>query len=83
MGTIKIMQAFVLAAAGTWTKGGMRSMRRLQGRTREVFRCSEVFRSRVNTSFNANHLKSFHYFEPLRRCLGVWSRMVIGRTELI
>ena len=37
----------------------------------EVFRCSEVFRSRVNTSWNVNHLKLFYYFEQPGRCLGV------------
>ena len=52
MGTIKIMQAFVLAAAvRRFQKGGMRSMWLLLDWAQEVFRCSEVFRSRVNTYF--------------------------------
>jgi hypothetical protein len=61
--------------------GGMRLMWLLLDWAQEVFRCSEVFRSRVNTSWNVNHLNLFHYFEPLWRCLGVWSRMVIGRPD--
>lgn len=50
-------------------------------RAREVFRCSEVFRWRVNTSCGENHLNLFCYFEPRKRCLAVWSRMANGRPD--
>jgi hypothetical protein len=60
----------------------MGSVRRLQGR--EVFRCSEVFRSRVNTSFNANQLKSFYYLVSISNCkIGERWNIILSCIEML